>query len=178
MSNLMQSFCYVENCVLAHLCYEQRLLEIEAQKCDHGEGNLPDIGGQAFFITDAGPPRTAADLYITLTTLTDGECTFMELSPTMMLFVAHVIEAYHITRHRLLRSRCSLVRLIAGFLPALSGDVAKLQPSLFSLTSTHVVLDDSRARLSPAKGGLGYNGSWTTLEGLHKTLQECLEKTF
>lgn len=35
-----------------------------------------------------------------------------------------------------------------------------------------MVFDDSRARLEPKKGGLGYRGAWTTLEALHKTVQE------
>ncbi|THU85844.1 hypothetical protein K435DRAFT_378558 [Dendrothele bispora CBS 962.96] len=37
---------------------------------------------------------------------------------------------------------------------------------------THLIFDDSRARLPPSKGGLGYKGGWTTLEGLHKTAEE------
>jgi hypothetical protein len=36
----------------------------------------------------------------------------------------------------------------------------------------HLIFDDSRARLSPEKGGLGYQGAWTTLEGAHKTVQD------
>lgn len=177
VSNIVQSCCYVENCVLAHLCYEQRLIEIEEQERRLNQGGekirLPDIGGQAFIITDAGSPLTSGDVNTILETLTDGECTFPELSTTMMLIVAHAIEAYYLTRHWLLHAGSSLVRSAAAvLLPALPTDVANLQPSLFALTSIHVVFDDSRARLPPEKGGLGYRGPWTTFEGLHKTVQE------
>ena len=35
-----------------------------------------------------------------------------------------------------------------------------------------MMFDDSRARLPPEKGGLGYKGAWTTLEGVYKTCDE------
>jgi len=57
-------------------------------------------------------------------------------------------------------------------LPAITGSLLNLQPALFALTSVHLIFDDSRARLPPEKGGLGYSGAWTTLEGLHKTYEE------
>ena len=47
-----------------------------------------------------------------------------------------------------------------------------LQPSLWSLTQVHLVFDDSRARAPPEKGGLGYNGRVTTMEGVCKTVSE------
>ena len=43
---------------------------------------------------------------------------------------------------------------------------------MWSLTQVHLFFDDSRARLPPSKGGLGYKGGWTTLEGLQKTVVE------
>ena len=36
----------------------------------------------------------------------------------------------------------------------------------------HAIFDDSRARLSPEEGGLGYKGGWTTVQGLYKTVVE------
>ena len=57
-------------------------------------------------------------------------------------------------------------------LPAITGSLYNLQPALFALISVHLIFDDSRARLPPEKGGLGYSGAWTTLEGLHKTYEE------
>lgn len=162
-SNIVQSFCYVENCALAHLCYEQRLAELLAG------GMNPDIGGQAFVITDPGPVPTYGDMYITMETLTDGECHFPNLPPTLMLLIAYMIEIYY-------RGRFWLISLgyksITEKLPPLNGDVVNLQPSLFALTMVHLIFDDSRARLPPEKGGLGYKGAWTSLQGLYKTVRE------
>ncbi|KAG5335976.1 hypothetical protein C0989_012460 [Termitomyces sp. Mn162] len=163
IANIMQSFCYVENCTLAHLCYEQRLIELQ------GDSTNPDIGGQAFVVADPGPVPTYGDVYTTLETLTDGECTFPNLSPTLLLFIASFIEWYYVARHLLTINFGSFVETL---LPPLNGDLINLQPSLFALTSVHLIFDDSRARLPPEKGGLGYQGLWTTFEGLYKTVQE------
>ncbi|KAF8970469.1 NAD(P)-binding protein [Flammula alnicola] len=162
ISSVVQSFSYVENCAAAHLCYEARLIDLL-----EGSTN-PDIGGQAFCIADPGPTPTYGDVYTTLETLTEGECHFPVFSPTAMLLLSHVIERYYRTHHALLAAGWKFVK----FLPAVTGDIINLQPSLFSLTSVHLIFDDSRARLPPEKGGLGYSGVWTTLEGLHKTFEE------
>jgi nucleoside-diphosphate-sugar epimerase len=163
ISSVVQSFCYVENCALAHLCYEQRLVELLAG------GTNPDIGGQAFVISDPGPVPTYGDVYTTMETLTNGECHFNNLPPTLMLLLAHMIEMYYRGRFWLISAG---YKSIAEKFPAVNGDLVNLQPSLFSLTMVHLIFDDSRARLSPEKGGLGYKGPWTTLQGLHKTIKE------
>ena len=163
--NILQSFVYVENCALAHLCYERRLIELE-----EGSPN-PDIGGQAFIVTDAGPPLTFSDLYTALTTL-DKETIFPIVSPTFMLAVSHIIEAFHVTKSLLSISDSSIGRAIAGAIPTVSGDLINLQPPIFTLMSVHLIFDDARARLAPAKGGLGYYGPYTTLEGICKTADE------
>ena len=158
---VLQSFSYVENCAVAHLLYEQRLIELLKPGSKY-----PDIGGQAFCITDPGPTPTYGDVYTVLETLSEGECHFPSLSPTAMLLVAHVIEFYY-------RIQQSLSAVGWNWpLPKVNGDLINLQPSLFSLVCVHLVFDDSRARLSPEKGGLGYVGAWTTSEGLHKTFRE------
>jgi len=162
ISNVVQSFSYVENCAAAHLCYEARLVELQT-----GSKN-PDIGGQAFCVADPGPTPTYGDAYTSLETLTDGECTFPYLSPTAMLLIAHVFEAYYCAHSALLSAGWGL----AKYLPALAGDLVNLQPSIFYLTTVHLIFDDSRARLPPQKGGLGYTGAWTTFEGLNKTYEE------
>ena len=158
ISTVLQSLSYVENCAVAHLLYEQRLIELLKP-----ESKYPDIGGQAFYITDPGPTHTNGDIYNVLETLSEGECHFPSLSPTAMLLLAHGIEFYY---------RLQQSTRWNWLLPKVSGDLINLQPSLFSLTCVHLVFDDSRARLSPEKGGLGYVGAWTTTEGLHKTFQE------
>jgi nucleoside-diphosphate-sugar epimerase len=163
ISNIVQSFSYVENCAIAHLCYEQRLVELLAG------GTNPDIGGQAFVVTDPGPIPTFGDVYLTMTTLTNGECHFPNLSPTLMLLLAYMIEMYYRGRHWLISAG---YKRIGERLPAVGGDLVNLQPSLFALTMIHLIFDDSRARLPAEKGGLGYKGPWTTLQGLHKTVEE------
>ena len=169
-TNVMQSFSYVENCACAHLCYEQRLIELQSPSQIKKN---PDIGGQSFYISDPGPIPIYGDVYTALSTLCDGECHFTSVSLTGMLIFAHLIEGYYILRHTLITSTWSLSRLIAQkLLPPVQGDLLIFQPSTFTLTSVHMMFDDSRARLSPEKGGLGYKGAWTTLEGVYKTCDE------
>lgn len=163
--NILQNFVYVENCSLAHLCYEQRLNEIAS-----GVAN-PDIGGQAFCVTDPCPPITYGDVYHALNVLSKRQTTFPILPPTAMLILSHLFEIYYLTRHYLNIAPPPLCTL-AGALPPLGGDLVNLQPSLFALTMVHLVWDDARARRSPADGGLGYRGLWSTLEGLCKLVDE------
>ncbi|KAF8882157.1 hypothetical protein CPB84DRAFT_1817152 [Gymnopilus junonius] len=162
IGTVVQSFSYVENCAAAHLCYEARLIELQA-----GSKN-PDIGGQAFCVADPGTTPTYGDAYTTLETLSDGECTFPTLSPTFMLLFSHVVEKYYRAHYALVSKGWWFAKL----LPAVKGEIINLQPALFYLTSVHLIFDDSRARLTPEKGGLGYTGAWTTVEGLHKTVEE------
>jgi nucleoside-diphosphate-sugar epimerase len=169
ISNILHSFSYVENCSLAHLCYERCLIDL-AEGADN-----PDIGGQAFNITDPGPPPTYGDVYVGLETLSNGEAHFPSLSPSAMLLLSHVLELYYLSRYFLTVSTFSVLRYIGGMLPPVGGDIVNLQPSLFSLTSVHLIFDDSRARLSPKQGGLGYKGLWTTLDGICKTVDEHMK---
>lgn len=164
VGNILQSFVYVENCALAHLCYEQRLVELEK-----GAAN-PDIGGQAFTITDAGPPRTFGDVYLAISTL-DSECDFPNYSFTFMLSLAHIIEALYVSKALLSMSGSVFARAIARMIPPIGGDLVILQPSMFALIAVHLIFDDTRARLSPSEGGLGYYGPYTTLQGICKTVE-------
>ncbi|KAK1226844.1 hypothetical protein PQX77_010148 [Marasmius sp. AFHP31] len=164
ISHVIQNCIYVENCALAHLLYERRLLDLE-----NGSTN-PDIGGDAFCVTDPGPPPTYGDLYTTLNTLTDGETVFPELSVTGMYMFSYLIEFYYLFRNRMLSS--SYWPVLKFLLPPVNGDLVNLQPSLFHFTSVHLIFDDSRARLPPEKGGLGFKGAWTTIEGLHELVQD------
>ncbi|KAI0944932.1 hypothetical protein AcV7_001602 [Taiwanofungus camphoratus] len=162
IANIMQNFIFVENCSLAHLCYEQRLIELQ-----QGSKN-PDVGGAAFCVADSGPPPTYGDIYNAVTVLTNGETVFKHLSPTAMLALAHVVELYYLLRHSVLKSPFAF---LARLVPALSGDIVFLQPSMFALTVVHLIFDDSRARAPPEKGGLGYFGC-TTMEGVCKVALE------
>ncbi|GAV99669.1 3-beta hydroxysteroid dehydrogenase isomerase family [Lentinula edodes] len=149
---------------------------------------FPDIGGQAFTITDPGPPPTYGDVYLTLETLTNGQTFFPEISPTLMIFIAYIIEWYYLLRAFLLSFLLELSSMSSGvpnkplsnffskliqlnnfLLPSVNKDLVNLQPSLFNLTMVHLIFDDSRARMKPEQGGLGYQGRWNTAEGLWKT---------
>ena len=85
-----------------------------------------------------------------------------------MLILSHLVELYHLTREVL----GAKIPFIQKVLSPVSGDLINLQPSLFALMQVHLIFDDSRARLSPEKGGLGYQGSWTTIQGVHRTYRE------
>lgn len=161
----MNHFIYVENASLSHLLYEQRLIELS-----RGTSN-PDISGQAFVVSDPGAPVTFGDVYTVLETL-DGETVFPALSPTGMLLVAQIIEWIYLAQYFLSTSSFLPLRVLSRALPVIKGDIVNLQPAMFNLTQIHVLFDDSRARLSPEKGGLGYTGTYTTLQGLCKTVEE------
>jgi len=164
VENIIQGYNYVENCSLAHLCYEARLIEIS-----NGVPN-PDISGQAFTITDPGVPLANSDVYRMLEAL-DDEVFFPCLSPTVMLLVAQILEFIYLGRYFLGSSPSRLLRAFSRIFPNITGNIVNLQPSLFNLAQVHLIFDDSRARLSPEKGGLGYRGAYTTLEGLCKTAE-------
>jgi len=164
--SIVQSVIYVENCSIAHLAYEQRLIELSRYPT-----RFPDIGGQAFTVTDPGPAPTFGDVYHTLETL-DSDTTFIHFSPTIFLSFAHAIELVYLGHYVLRSSTNFLLRRLAYMIPPISRDLISLQPSTFSLINIHLVIDDSRARLLPEQGGLGYAHAYTTLEGLCKTVSE------
>lgn len=157
LDNILQSFILDENCSLAHLLYEQRLIELQ------GDSSNPDIGGQAFCVADSGSPPTFGDIHRALCVLSDGKVTFHHVSPTTMLGLAHIVELYHLTRHFLRKSRYAFVTRV---MPPIVGSLLFLQPSMFALTNVHLYFDDSRARAPPEKGGLGYNTDCSSLRGV------------
>lgn len=83
-----------------------------------------------------------------------------------MLLLSHLLERIYLTRELALSSSWSLLRHFGTHVPRLGSDIVNLQPSLFGLTMVHLVFDDSRARLLPEKGGLGYKGALNTVEGM------------
>ncbi len=164
--HVVQNFIYVENCSLAHLCYEARLVEFGNPT---GGPRNPDIGGSAFTIADPNPPPSYGDVYNALSTLTAGRTTFPHMSPTFMLIIAHIIEIIYLSRRILEQSD---LPFLARLLPKIDGDVVNMQPSLFRLVVPHLIFSSRRACLPPSEGGLGYTGQWTTLEGLCKLVEE------
>jgi len=162
--NIVQHFIAAENCSLAHLCYEQRLVELGRG------GKNPDIGGKSFIVTDAGPPIPYSDCYRTIEVLTEGTVKFRILSSSLMLIFAHVLQAYHLTTHFLSQSSNVLLRAAGAFLPKLSTPIIHLQPPMWELTNVHLIFDSSNARARPESGGLGYEPLWTSLEGMCQVL--------
>ena len=151
---ILQSFVHAENVSIAHLLYEQRLI----QQSEPGS-QLPNTGGQAFTVSDPNPAIAFDDLYTLLTTLSKTPLSFPEVQPLPLLVMAYFVEMYTFLQFRYL-----------SWLPRLSGDIGQLQPSLFSIINVHVFADDSRAKLAPEMGGLGYNPPLNTLEGLCRRL--------
>lgn len=153
LHQVIQSFVNAENVSIAHLLYEQRVLEHDPTS------NTPYIGGQAFVVTDSNPAITFGDLYLLLTTLSKTPVAFPPVQPVFMLVLAHVLELYVYAQLKL-----------SWLLPALTGDIAQIQPSLFNISNTFAIADDARARKSPEQGGLGYQAPLTTMDGLCKQL--------
>ena len=161
-STTVQHLISVENCSLAHLCYEQRLIELANGTTP---GN-PDIGGRSFLVADAGPPVAYSDCHRVLGTLTDGEVKYRFLSPSLMLLLSHVIQWYYLTRYFLSQSPNVILRTTGSLLPKLSPLISSLQPPLWNVSNVHGILDSSNARARPEAGGLGYEPLSTSLEGL------------
>lgn len=157
----MQSFVNAENVSVAHLLYEQRLLELSQP-----ESSLPDIGGQAFVVTDPNPAISFSDIYTLLCKLSKTPVSFPSMEPLPMLLFSHLVELYSYIQ-------CAYLPWV---LPKVTGQLAQLQPSLFAISGVHVIADDTRARLSPAEGGLGYNAPFTTIDGMCKQLRDWNQK--
>ncbi|KAJ5679084.1 hypothetical protein N7462_007328 [Penicillium macrosclerotiorum] len=152
---IIQSFVNAENVSIAHLLYEQRLLE-QSQP----NSTLPNTGGQAFVVTDPNPAISFDDVYTLLTTLATTPIAFPAVQPVPLLLLAYAVEFYVYVQHVYL----------PWLLPALTGDILQIQPSLFAILDVFCIADDSRARRSPAEGGLGYKAPLTTLDAMCKEL--------
>ena len=168
--NVVQHFIAVENCSLAHLCYEQRLVELE-----HG-GRNPDIGGRSFIVTDAGPPIAYGDCYRAIDVLTEGNVKFRVLSSSLMLLLAHIVQIYYLATYFLSQSPNTLLRAVGAFLPKVSPLITNLQPSLWNIAGIHLIFDSSNARARPEAGGLGYEPLWTSLEGVCQVMMDYQSK--
>lgn len=152
---VIQSFVNAENVSIAHLLYEQRLLE-QSQS----GSTLPNIGGQAFVVTDPNPAISFSDIYTLLSTLSKTPVSFPTLQPAPLLVFSYLVEFYCVIQHKYL----------PWLLPRLTGDLAQMQPSLFAISDVFCLADDSRARKAPEHGGLGYEPPINTLEGMCKQL--------
>ncbi|RAH82113.1 NAD(P)-binding protein [Aspergillus japonicus CBS 114.51] len=154
---VVQNFVNAENVSIAHLLYEQRLLEHTATPAQ-----LPNIGGQAFLVTDPNPAIAFSDLYLLLTTLAKTPVKFPRVPAIPFFLLSYLVEWYALLQHLYL----------PWLLPPVPSDLAQLQPGLFAISNVHVIADDSRARRSPAQGGLGYAPPIGTLYGMCKQLED------
>ncbi|KIK70223.1 hypothetical protein GYMLUDRAFT_34713 [Collybiopsis luxurians FD-317 M1] len=169
--NVMTGNVYVENCSLSHLCYEQCLINLAHAKSTVAGSTLPDIGGQMFTVTDQEQPVFWREIYDAVAYFTNGKCQHQILPPTILILVSYAVEQYYLLRHHLCSSSIPVLTLVGNLLPRLKGDLQSLQPSTTMLSYTHLLIDDSRARLPPNKGGLGYKAPWSALEALCKTIK-------
>ncbi|KAF1815941.1 putative 3-beta hydroxysteroid dehydrogenase/isomerase family protein [Eremomyces bilateralis CBS 781.70] len=158
LHNILQNFVHVQHVSLAHLLYEARLIDLLSPPAS---SQMPDIGGETFAVTDPNPSITFGDMYKVLETLSVSPVSFPYIPGILPFLISYPIEAYYLFQIRYPTITAALK------LPPLGRDgKLYLVPSLFYITSVHAVWDDSSARRSKNDGGLEYEGSWTTLEGL------------
>ncbi|KAL4751872.1 hypothetical protein BDW72DRAFT_82436 [Aspergillus terricola var. indicus] len=151
---IIQNIVNAENVSIAHLLYERRLIEHTASP-----SILPNLGGDAFVVTDPNPAISFGDLYLLMTTLATTPVRFPYVPPVFMLILSHFVEWY------------VLLRLFYfPWLPEVTSDLRRLQPAVFAISNPHVIVDDGRARKAPQDGGLGYNPPLTSLDGACKEL--------
>ena len=121
-------------------------------------------------------PIAFGDFYRIVEILGEGNIKFQFLSPSWVLLLAHVVQAYYLATHFLSQSPNALLRTAGAFPPKLSPLMATLHPSLWNVTSVHIIVDDPNARARPEAGGLGYEPLWTSLEGMCQTVLEYQSK--
>ncbi|KAI9934205.1 hypothetical protein ASPWEDRAFT_170169 [Aspergillus wentii DTO 134E9] len=156
-SKILQSFVNAENVSIAHLLYEQRLLDLTNPIAP----SHPDIGGQSFTVTDPNPAPSFGDIYFLLKTLSKSPVHFPVVPAIAMYLFSYLVEWYALLQHW----------YFSALLPRVSGDLAQLQPGLFAISDVHVFADDSRARKGPELGGLGYNPPIGTLDGMCREVE-------
>lgn len=158
---VMQSFVNAENVSIAHLLYERCLLEQSKPGSE-----LPNTGGQAFVVTDPNPAIAFSDIYTLLGTLSTTPVSFPSVQPAPLMVFSYFVELYAVIQHKYLW----------WLLPRLTGDLAQMQPALFAISDVFCFADDSRAKMAPEMGGLGYQPPSTTLQGMCKEVAEWNRK--
>ncbi|KAI0833958.1 NAD(P)-binding protein [Hypoxylon sp. FL0890] len=147
MPNIVQNFVTAGHVSLAHLLFEAALLRAEMPKC----------AGRPFTVTDADPPVMFEDFYRLLrVTVETPPMKVVYLQPAVMLVIAHGVEWFD------LASRMPVLRWIV---PRPKGDLARLQPAVFS-AGTHYLASDAAAQKSVDEGGIGYRPIHNTMEGM------------
>ncbi|KAI0469804.1 hypothetical protein GGR56DRAFT_244283 [Xylariaceae sp. FL0804] len=154
MPAIVQNFVHAGHVSLAHLHFEAALLRSD---------KMPKCAGRPFVVTDAGPPPTFGDMYHLLElTAEKPPIKVIILQPGLMLVLAHVVELFSIG---------SLMPVLKWIVPRPRGDLALLQPAVFT-AGTHYLATDSLARRSVEDGGIGLRHVHNTIEGM---CQQVLE---
>ncbi|KAI1103909.1 NAD(P)-binding protein [Jackrogersella minutella] len=149
MRNIIQNFVHTGHVSLAHLLFEAALVMNRKE--------MPKCAGRAFVVTDAGPPPMFDDFYGLLKiTAETPVIKIVYLQPAVMLVLAHIVEWFD------LASRLPVLRWIV---PRPQGDLAILQPAVFS-AGTHYLATDAAAQRSVDDGGIGYRPIHDTMEGM------------
>ncbi|KAI2619242.1 NAD(P)-binding protein [Hypoxylon sp. NC1633] len=150
--NVVQNFVHAGHVSLAHLLFEAALLS------DGGgsKATAPLCAGRPFVVTDVGPPPMFDDMYRLLRiTAETPPIKVVYVQPALMLILAHVVEWFDIA---------SRLPVLEWIVPRPRGDLAILQPAVFS-ASTHNLASDAAARRSVDEGGIGYKPVYTSIEG-------------
>jgi len=152
--NVIQNSVNSRNVALAHLQFEAALATSPSD-------NPPKCAGRPYLVTDPGPAICFKDLHKAVKELAVTPKPMGEVypPPVVMLLVAQAIEAWS-----LLLDRLPFLTSVFGWKEP-SGDLAQLQPAVFT-ASAFMICDDSAARRSVEKGGLGYRRGCNTLEGI------------
>lgn len=87
-----------------------------------------------------------------------------------MLLVAYAIETYCLTL-----TRFPVLRKVFKEPEPYEASFMNLQPSLFTIC-THLIASDAEARKPLEDGGLGYQGVYTTMEGMCEEMRLWVEK--
>ncbi|OTA97477.1 hypothetical protein M434DRAFT_391938 [Hypoxylon sp. CO27-5] len=152
MRNVVQNFVTAGHVSLAHLLFEAALL----RDGDGGE-KMPKCAGRPFTVTDAGPPPMFDDFYKLLkTTVETPPIKVVYLQPAVMLVLAHIVEFFDLA---------SRLPVLEWIVPRPKGDLAILQPAVFS-AGTHYLATDAAAQRSVDEGGIGYRPIHNTMEGM------------
>ncbi|CAJ2501412.1 Uu.00g042650.m01.CDS01 [Anthostomella pinea] len=149
MPNVVQNFVSGGHVSLAHLLFEAALVR--------GGDEMPGCAGRPFVIKDAGAPPMFEDMYGLLErTVVTPHIKVTYLQPGFMLAFAYVVELFDLASRML---------VLEWIVPRPKGDLAKLQPAVFSACA-HLIASDALARRSVDEGGLGYRPIHDTLEGM------------
>jgi len=152
----VQNWTATINAAIAHMKLEESLL---------GE-HVDKVAGKPFVITDDGPPIVFNDSYQILSSTSALGFTVVRPPPLLFLSIFYIIEWWAI-----LGAKYPLVKRLIGE-PKDPIDILQPGTAASGITS---ILDDWRARKSPAEGGIGYKPVCDTLEGMCKLVGEWNE---